>query len=329
MAQCLNPKIFGKKKMRVKLTLLPVGKTVSLPVNYNYFLTGLIYKIIENSSKDYAGFLHDKGYRLGESKKGFKLFTYSMLMGGSVRVNGDKIIFSKGQVHWQISSPVDDFIQHLITGVFAKGQEIEIQPRSNRSNSSNSLNSLNGLSSLNGSLKNGFLIKRVETLPMPEFKKIMRFTCLSPITISKVTCSNRSSSSNSLNGLNGLSCLSGPLSCHYIRPWEEGFSEAIKKNLIKKYKLVTGKDSEDSDFKITINTDYMNKKSGKIIKNINFKGTNIIGFMAPFEVTGNPELIEIGYEAGFGEKGSMGFGMVRLTDRSNSLNSSSSSNRSA
>ena len=68
---------------------------------------------------------------------------------------------------------------------------------------------------------------------------------------------------------------------------------------------------ESADFEIKIDTDYMNKKSGKIIKNINFKGTNIIGFMAPFEVTGSPELIEVGYEAGFGEKGSMGFGMVK------------------
>lgn len=36
-----------------------------------------------------------------------------------------------------------------------------------------------------------------------------------------------------------------------------------------------------------------------------------VGFMAPFEVTGSPELIETGYEAGFGGKGSMGFGMVK------------------
>jgi CRISPR-associated endoribonuclease Cas6 len=72
-----------------------------------------------------------------------------------------------------------------------------------------------------------------------------------------------------------------------------------------------GKDSGDTDFKIIIDEDYVKRKNGKITKNINFKGTNIIGFMAPFEVTGSPELIEVGYEAGFGEKGSMGFGMVK------------------
>ena len=80
---------------------------------------------------------------------------------------------------------------------------------------------------------------------------------------------------------------------------------------MKKYRLIHGKSLENADLQIKINSEYMNKKNGKITKNINFKGTNIIGFLAPFEAAGSPELIETGYEAGFGEKGSMGFGMVR------------------
>ncbi|MEW6066759.1 MAG: CRISPR-associated endoribonuclease Cas6 [Nitrospirota bacterium] len=291
--------------MRVQLTLIPVSKKAVLPVNYNYFLTSLIYKIIKNSSEDYSRFLHDEGYRPENSKKGFKLFTYSMLTSKKFKIGGENIVFLNSHIQWQISSPVDDFIQHLVTGVFSEGQEIKIRPGSN---SSISLNSLNGLSGLND--LNHFLIERVETLPRPEFKGTMQFTCLSPITISKVAVLNGLNSLNGLSGLNGLNRLNR-LNCHYLRPWEEGFSEAIKNNLMKKYKLVNGQDMEDSDFEIKIDTDYMNKKNGKITKNINFKGTNIIGFMAPFEVRGNPELIEIGYEAGFGEKGSMGFGMVK------------------
>lgn len=275
---------------------MPVNKKAVLPINYNYFLTSLIYKIIRNSSQDYSAFLHDEGYKLGESKKGFKLFTFSMLKGGKYKTNGREIAFIGGHIQWEISSPVNHFIQHLIDGVFSEGQEIRIGPINDRSNC---LNGLNGL--------NRFLIERVETLPRPEFKETMKFTCLSPITVSKIV------SSSSSNGLSGFSGLNG-LRCHYLRPWEDGFSEAIKNNLIKKYRLVTGKELGDSDFQIKIDTEYMNKKSGKITKNIDFKGTNIIGFMAPFEVTGNPELIEMGYEAGFGEKGSMGFGMVKLND---------------
>lgn len=285
--------------MRVKFTLKPVDSNKSLLVNYNYFLTSLIYNIIENSSKDYSRFLHDEGYKLGQNKKGFKLFTYSMLQGSDAKVEGDRIEFGKGSVNWYLSSPINDLLQHLITGVFAKDQVLKIG--SNRSGRPNDLND--------------FLIERVETLSKPQFKSSMRFTCLSPITISSTPRPDL----NPLHDINDSSSLNvyRGLKCHYLRPWEPGFSDAIKNNLVKKYKLVYGKDIADADFKVTIDTAYMNKKDGRITKNINFKGTNIIGFMAPFEVAGNPELIETGYEAGFGEKGSMGFGMVKIKESSN------------
>lgn len=276
------------KSLRVRVSLLPVSQKSVLPINYSYFLTSLIYKIIRNSSQDYSAFLHDEGYKLGESKKGFKLFTFSMLKGGKYKADRREIVFIGGHIQWEISSPVNDFIQHLIDGVFSEGQEIKVGPEGREVK---------------------FLIERVETLPRPEFKDTMKFTCLSPITVSKVIGSPtlEKRGEGRFDGLSGNSALR----CHYFRPWEDGFSEAIKNNLVKKYKLITGNEHEDSDFLIKIDTEYMNKKNGKITKNIDFKGTNIIGFMSPFEVTGRPELIEIGYEAGFGEKGSMGFGMVK------------------
>ncbi len=258
--------------MRVNFTLLPLSRKAVLPINYNYFLTSLIYKFIGNSSQDYSTFLHDEGYRLGESKKGFKLFTFSMLQGGEYRADHGEIVFLSGHVRWEISSPVNDFIQHLIEGFFSEGREIVIGPEG-------------------GEVR--FLVECVETLPRPEFKEKMSFTCLSPITVSQ-----------SVNTPGGLKC-------HYLRPWEDGFSETIRNNLAKKYRLVNGNEIGDGAFRIKIDTEYMNKRSGKITKKISFKGTDIVGFMAPFEVIGNPELVEIGYEAGFGEKGSMGFGMVK------------------
>ncbi len=188
-----------------------------------------------------------------------------------VKVKGDRISFGKSPVTWQIASPVDTFLQHLVTGVFAEGNEIKVGP------------------ALPAGQEVRFHIERVETLPRPKFRESMRFTCLSPVTASRVSESH----------------------CHYIRPWEEGLSDAIRNNLLKKYRLVHGKDLKNADLRVDIDGDYVRRRSGKITKNINFKGTNIIGFMAPFEVAGNPELIETGYEAGFGEKGSMGFGMVR------------------
>jgi CRISPR-associated endoribonuclease Cas6 len=35
--------------------------------------------------------------------------------------------------------------------------------------------------------------------------------------------------------------------------------------------------------------------------------------MAPFTLKGDTELMKIGYEAGYGEKNSMGFGMAKVT----------------
>lgn len=112
--------------MRVQFTLFPTNKKSILPINYNYFLTSLIYKIINNSSEDYSGFLHDEGYKLGESKKGFKLFTLSMLKGGKFRLERYEIVFPGGHIQWEISSPVNDFIQHLIAGVFTEGKKRKI-----------------------------------------------------------------------------------------------------------------------------------------------------------------------------------------------------------
>jgi CRISPR-associated endoribonuclease Cas6 len=79
--------------MRVKLTLFLTKRGSVLPVNYNYFLTSFIYKILKNSSYNYSRFLHEEGYRLEGSCKGFKLFTYSMLMCNRVRIEDEKINF--------------------------------------------------------------------------------------------------------------------------------------------------------------------------------------------------------------------------------------------
>lgn len=42
------------------------------------------------------------------------------------------------------------------------------------------------------------------------------------------------------------------------------------------------------------------------------RGIKVRGWLAPFTVEGSPELIELGYEAGFGSRNSMGFGMAEV-----------------
>lgn len=251
--------------MRIRITLNALEQA-PIPINYNYFLTAMIYRFLAASSGEYAEFLHDHGYKPEGSRNGLKLFTYSMLRGPH-RLDRDMIAFT-GPVEWLLSSPVKPFVQHLVNGLFERGAEIAIGPSGGRCR---------------------FRVEAVETMAQPVFRNRMKFVCLSPITVSAAV-------------------ENGP--AHYIRPWENEFSDAVKRNLMRKYQLIYGRKARDSAFEIRIDNDYMNRRSGKIMKGITFKKAKIAGFLAPFTVTGGPKLIEIGYECGFGDKGSMGFGMV-------------------
>lgn len=66
--------------MRFKLILVPKSENKVVPVNYQYPLSAAIYKVLAKADTEYAMFLHEKGYRVGDdSLKNFKLFTFSDL----------------------------------------------------------------------------------------------------------------------------------------------------------------------------------------------------------------------------------------------------------
>jgi len=70
-------------------------------------------------------------------------------------------------------------------------------------------------------------------------------------------------------------------------------------------------------FSFSIDQAYVERMNGKIQKLITLKEgrsdeTKIKGTLAPFRLQAPRELIEVGYECGFGEKNSMGFGMVKV-----------------
>lgn len=48
------------------------------------------------------------------------------------------------------------------------------------------------------------------------------------------------------------------------------------------------------------------------------QGTKVRGFEGMFWAEGDPQLLKVGYEAGFGERNAQGFGMVKLVERSGS-----------
>ncbi len=145
--------------------------------------------------------------------------------------------------------------------------------------------------------KEEFWAESVEILKQPDLSKRVKFICLSPIVSATKVERN------------------GKLSPYYYRHDDKDLEGAIKDNLLKKYQLVHGETPHSDELKLEFDQDYIERKGDKIYKLIDFKGTKIKGILAPFVVEGSPQLIEIGYEAGFGEKGSMGFGMVEVVDK--------------
>ncbi len=92
----------------------------------------------------------------------------------------------------------------------------------------------------------------------------------------------------------------------YFRPEEEDFSQIIYGNLIKKYEVLHG------------SYDYMGapvtlKPLGRTHQYIDYvKNLVVKGEKGEFTIQGDPRLLQIGYDNGFGSRNPQGFGMVEL-----------------
>ena len=250
--------------MRIKI-LVDVGDGLTLPINYNYPLAGVIYRFLAESDPEYASFLHNEGYLAAEKR--FKLFTFSQLMAERRRITGDKIHF-RSTLTWYVSSPVERFLSHFADTLLTEGRLTLGQHQ---------------------------LPIRDVTIPrIPRFQSEMQFRCLSPIVMSTVREHD------------------GKQAMHYCLPDDPALSELIRQNLIRKHEAILGRAPQDDTLTFRFDTDYINRRHGRVTRLVDYKGIKIRGIMCPFRVTGSPALIQIGYECGFGDKNSAGFGMVEV-----------------
>ncbi|MCF6154898.1 MAG: CRISPR-associated endoribonuclease Cas6 [Candidatus Brocadia sp.] len=193
--------------------------------------------------------------------------------------------FKASQTHpftfsFQIASPVDKFIQHLIDGIFREGNEITLG-------------------------RQKITIYRIETLPDPVAfnseiqnpkSEILLKPLESPIFIKKPMPPGRQDI--------------------FLFPGDEGYAEFLNQNLLHKYETLHGKLFGGEPLKFDFHT--INGKSVKqftIFKkgsDGSKKPVNIKGTLQPFTVTGAEELIRIGLECGFGQNNSMGCGYVEM-----------------
>jgi len=254
--------------VRLKIALsVPHNPIARVPINYNRWLVAAIYRWLSLSSKDYASFLHNKGHRL--NGKSYKLFCFSQLFFPRKELKDGWLITDSDHALWLASSPLNEFIDHLLCGI-GKEPQLTVQ-------------------NLN------LTVTKVESLPKPKLKPPVKFVCLSPITASV------------------WESASARHPVRYLEPGER-FVRALQLNAKRKYHLVTGRPPQDDRLTITFDKGYMGKKS-RISKLIEYKGIKMRGVLCPFVAGGSQELVEIGYECGFGEKNSIGFGMVEVPER--------------
>jgi CRISPR-associated endoribonuclease Cas6 len=260
--------------VRIKITAT-TDRPASFPFNYQYPLQAAIYSLIRESSSDYSTFLHEQGYIKDGIDRVFKFFTFSKLK-FSPKLRGKTGFDNVRQIEFIFSTIVEESLRHMILGIFSD-REMHLR--------------INGKG-----LK--LTIVNVDVLEELVFSGKEKFICLSPIAVSTMIENHKGRRV--------------PHFLNYMVPRErDRFAENIKNNLVNKYETLhnASYDNREHPFSFHFDPIYISKKNGTISKLISFKNDIKIKAMeAPFTVEADPDLIKIGYECGWGEKNSAGFG---------------------
>ena len=99
---------------------------------------------------------------------------------------------------------------------------------------------------------------------------------------------------------------------YYCRPDDAAFSDLIRQNLLRKHAAIYGHPPRDDALEFAFDDRYIQKRQGRVTRLVDYKGIKIKGVMCPFRVSRSVPLIQTGYECGFGDKNSAGFGMVEI-----------------
>lgn len=137
-----------------------------------------------------------------------------------------------------------------------------------------------------------FPILEIQTVPPPVLAETVRFTCLTPIVAAMPLPDSGT---------------------RYLRPSDgAAFSDAVRRNALHKHQRLYGNLPSDDRFTLTFDPVYLARDRSSGTKLITYKDIKIVGAFAPFAVTSSPELMRVGYETGWGEKNSAGFGMAEV-----------------
>ena len=109
--------------MRLQLTLRISGTGKLLPINYQYPLSAVIYKVLQRADARYAEFLHNQGYG-STGHQNFKLFTFSDLK-TPFKIQGDRLLLTGSEATFIVCFHLPEAMENFVKGLFLQ-QEIEV-----------------------------------------------------------------------------------------------------------------------------------------------------------------------------------------------------------
>ena len=264
--------------MRFKITLANLKNNRIIPVNYQYPIQAVIYKILARADADYASFLHEKGYSVKHSLKRFKLFTFSDIS-CPFQIKGDRLYLKDNIITFLVSFHLPEASSHFIKGLFLS-QEIDIADKKSKAS---------------------FKIISAEVIKTPFLNKdaeeviTMIFKPLSPCVA-------------------GIKNSTGEYD--FLSPKDVRFPLAIQYNWHEKLKTLEYL-LMDEQLKVNVRLLEKEPKSRLVwIKAFTPAQTKIRGFMNfEMELTGKRKYIEVLYNSGVGIYNAMGMGCVEVVQQ--------------
>ncbi|GAB3498181.1 CRISPR-associated endoribonuclease Cas6 [Spirosoma knui] len=260
--------------MQFRLTLVPTARQTLVPFNYAYRLSAFIYTVLADADKQYADFLHAKGYEFSSTRR-FKLFTFSDLImpGAKADPKAGGIWVNSPYIEWIVSFYVDKAAQHFIMGLFQDQRCVIASPKHRAE----------------------FVVERVEAVPVEIKTNTVTLRTLSPVVIAEKDERGMDQYLHPADEQFGPLLISNLVAKWASVPVAAGADEFTDYALT--YQLLPGRHDPKSRL-VTI------KENSR-------EETKLRGYYGfQFELTGPQELLELAVLAGVGRYNAEGFGCV-------------------
>lgn len=264
--------------MELTLTFSNPGTNTPIPIDYQYYLSSWMYKVLSEGDAAYADFLHNTGYKVSsttietpvkDTSRVFKLFNFSNLHIPKFKIDKDMLYVQSDHIMLKARFKVDTALENFIKGLFT-GQNLKLK---------------NGFNSMAE-----FAVTSVETSMIDINTDIIQLKALSPIVVSR----KRSDGSD-----------------EYLSPDHEAYEQLFFHNLLGKYLAAGGQlkpEWHEAAQRFTLNTNKKVQSKLVSITKPNQAPIKVKGYLYEFELQAPAELIEIALLAGFGKENAMGFG---------------------